>query len=437
MHIAVVGTGYVGLVAGTCFAEMGNNVTCVDIDEEKIASLEKGIIPIFEPGLAEMVVHNHQSGRLVFSTSLKDAMETAKVVFIAVGTPPAEDGSADLSAVLLVAREIGKHATGPTLIVDKSTVPVGTAAKVKATAQAETEHNIEVVSNPEFLKEGAAIDDFMKPDRVVVGAESDEAFETMDELYGPFVRSGNPIIHMDLTSAELTKYAANAMLATRISFMNEIARICDAVGANADHIRRGIGTDSRIGSPFLYPGIGYGGSCFPKDVKAIMSTARANGYVFRIMESVEEVNENQKRLMVEKIVARFGEDLSGLHFGLWGLAFKPNTDDMREAAAITVVRGLLERGASIKAYDPEAKETARAILGDCIEYCDDPYDTLDGADAMILATEWTEFRRPDFDRIGKLMKNKLIFDGRNIYSAASMRKYGFERHGVGIPSVEA
>jgi len=437
MHIAVVGTGYVGLVAGTCFAEMGNNVTCVDIDAEKIANLEKGVVPIFEPGLSEMVVGNHKDGRLLFSTSLANAMQKARVVFIAVGTPPAEDGSADLSAVLAVAREIGKNASGPTLIVDKSTVPVGTAAKVKATAQGETEHPIEVVSNPEFLKEGAAIDDFMKPDRVVIGAETADAFETMDELYGPFVRSGKPIIHMDPVSAELTKYAANAMLATRISFMNEISRICDAVGADADNIRKGIGTDSRIGTPFLYPGIGYGGSCFPKDVKAIMSTARKNGYVFRILEAVEDVNENQKRLMVEKIVARFGEDLSDMSFGLWGLAFKPNTDDMREAAAISVVRGLLKRGATVKAYDPEAKETAYAILGDSIEYCDDPYVAIDGTDALILATEWTEFRRPDFDRMGELLKNKIIFDGRNIYSATTMRKHGFERYGVGIPAVEA
>ncbi|MDP6128864.1 MAG: UDP-glucose/GDP-mannose dehydrogenase family protein, partial [Planctomycetota bacterium] len=424
MHITVVGTGYVGLVAGTCFAEMGNHVTCIDIDAEKIENLKNGVIPIFEPGLSEMVIHNHKDGRLNFSTDLKTAVENSRVAFIAVGTPPAEDGSADLSAVLAVAKAIGQAANGPQIIVDKSTVPVGTAAKVKATAQAETEHPIEVVSNPEFLKEGAAIDDFMKPDRVVIGAETEEAFEIMDELYGPFVRSGKPIIHMDPVSAELTKYAANAMLATRISFMNEISRICDLVGADADMIRKGIGTDSRIGSPFLYPGIGYGGSCFPKDVKAIMATARQNGYVFRILESVEEVNESQKRLMVEKIVSEFGEDLSGKIFGLWGLSFKPNTDDMREAAAISVVRGLTERGAKVKAYDPEAHETARAILGDSIEYCNNPYDAIDGADALILATEWTEFRRPDFDRMGELLKQKLIFDGRNIYSASTMRKYG-------------
>ncbi|HJM38561.1 MAG TPA: UDP-glucose/GDP-mannose dehydrogenase family protein [Planctomycetota bacterium] len=437
MHITVVGTGYVGLVAGTCFAEMGNHVTCIDIDAEKIENLKNGVIPIFEPGLSEMVIHNHKDGRLNFSTDLKTAVENSRVAFIAVGTPPAEDGSADLSAVLAVAKAIGQAANGPQIIVDKSTVPVGTAAKVKATAQAETEHPIEVVSNPEFLKEGAAIDDFMKPDRVVIGAETEEAFEIMDELYGPFVRSGKPIIHMDPVSAELTKYAANAMLATRISFMNEISRICDLVGADADMIRKGIGTDSRIGSPFLYPGIGYGGSCFPKDVKAIMATARQNGYVFRILESVEEVNESQKRLMVEKIVSEFGEDLSGKIFGLWGLSFKPNTDDMREAAAISVVRGLTERGAKVKAYDPEAHETARAILGDSIEYCNNPYDAIDGADALILATEWTEFRRPDFDRMGELLKQKLIFDGRNIYSASTMRKYGYTRHGVGIPPVKA
>jgi UDPglucose 6-dehydrogenase len=436
MKIAVVGTGYVGLVAGTCFAEMGNDVLCVDIDEQKIERLKQGIIPIYEPGLAEMVKHNHEDGRLGFTTDLKDAVEKSRVVFIAVGTPPAEDGSADLSAVLAVAKAIGQAANGPKVIVDKSTVPVGTEAKVKAAAQAETEHDMQVVSNPEFLKEGAAIDDFMKPDRVVIGARSEEAFEVMDELYGPFVRSGKPIIHMDPVSAELTKYAANAMLATRISFMNEIAQICDRAGADVDMVRKGVGTDSRIGAPFLYPGIGYGGSCFPKDVKAIGATAREHGYTFRILEAVEDVNENQKHLMVEKVVSVFGEDLSGRTFAVWGLAFKPNTDDMREAAAITVIRGLLERGAQVRAFDPEAHETAAAVLGDSIEYCDGPYQALEGSDALVLCTEWSEFRRPDFDRMGELLQRRLIFDGRNIYSAKTMQKHGFERHGVGIPPVK-
>ncbi|MBL7008582.1 MAG: UDP-glucose/GDP-mannose dehydrogenase family protein [Planctomycetes bacterium] len=436
MKIAVVGTGYVGLVAGTCFAEMGNDVLCVDIDREKIERLERGIIPIYEPGLSEMVKHNHQDGRLGFTTDLKDAVERSRVVFIAVGTPPAEDGSADLGAVLAVAKAIGAAANGPKIIVDKSTVPVGTEAKVKAVAQAETEHDMQVVSNPEFLKEGAAIDDFMKPDRVVIGARSEEAFEVMDELYGPFVRSGKPIIHMDPVSAELTKYAANAMLATRISFMNEIAQICDRAGADVDMVRKGIGTDSRIGTPFLYPGIGYGGSCFPKDVKAIGATAREHGYTFRILESVEEVNENQKRLMVEKVISVFGEDLSGLTFAIWGLAFKPNTDDMREAAAISVIRGLTGRGAAVRAFDPEARETAFAVFGDSVEYCDGPYDALAGADALVLCTEWSEFRRPDFERMGGLLKRRIIFDGRNVYSAKTMQRHGFERYGVGIPPVK-
>ncbi len=436
MKIAVVGTGYVGLVAGTCFAEMGNDVLCVDIDEDKINRLKEGIIPIYEPGLSEMVKHNYKDGRLGFTTSLQDAVEKSRVVFIAVGTPPAEDGSADLSAVLAVAKAIGQAANGPKVIVDKSTVPVGTEAKVKTAAQAETEHDMQVVSNPEFLKEGAAIDDFMKPDRVVIGARSEEAFEIMDELYGPFVRSGKPIIHMDPVSAELTKYAANAMLATRISFMNEISQICDRAGADVDMVRKGIGTDSRIGSPFLYPGIGYGGSCFPKDVKAIGATAREHGYVFRILESVEEVNENQKKLMVEKVVAVYGEDLSGMTFAIWGLAFKPNTDDMREAAAISVIRGLTERGAKIRAFDPEAHETAHVVFGDSIEYCDGPYAALEGADALVLCTEWSEFRRPDFERMGGLLKRRIIFDGRNVYSAKTMQKHGFERYGVGIPPVK-
>jgi len=435
MKIAVVGTGYVGLVAGTCFAEMGNHVTCVDIDAEKIARLQEGLIPIYEPGLSELVLNNVRHDRLHFTTDLKTAVEEARVVFIAVGTPSGEDGSADLSAVYKVAQDIGRNANGPKLIVDKSTVPVGTAARVKELAQAETDHAMSVCSNPEFLKEGAAIDDFLKPDRVVVGAESEEDFELMNDLYRPFVRNGAPIYNMDPLSAEMTKYASNAMLATRISFMNEIARICDAVGADVNRVREGVGSDGRIGKPFLYSGIGYGGSCFPKDVKAIMHTAKEYGYTFQILDAVEDVNKGMKSLMLDRITELYGEDLSGKTFGLWGLAFKPRTDDMREAPAITLAKGLLARGAKVRATDPEAIANARAIIGEDVEYHDDPYAVIDGADALILCTEWNEYRRPDFERMGELMKRKLILDGRNIYSASLMEQYGFERYGVGIPPV--
>lgn len=435
MQIAVVGTGYVGLVAGTCFAEMGNHVICVDVDQAKVDELKAGGIPIYEPGLEEIVRRNSREGRLDFTTDLGAAVQASRVIFIAVGTPPAEDGSADISVVLQVAEEIGAAANGPKILVDKSTVPVGTAAQVKARAQAQTEHEMMVVSNPEFLKEGAAIDDFLKPDRVVVGADSDEAFDVMDELYSPFVRSGNPILHMDPVSAEMTKYAANAMLATRISFMNDMARLCELVGADVDKIRKGVGSDRRIGGAFLYPGVGYGGSCFPKDVQAIRHTARELGHPLRILDSVEDVNADQKLLLLEKAVATFGEDLSGLTFAVWGLAFKPRTDDMREAPAIPIVRGLLERGASVRATDPEALIVARGIFGDTITYCEDPYDSVIDADAILLVTEWNEFRRPDFSRLGSLMKRRLIFDGRNIYSARTMKTHGFERYGVGVPPV--
>jgi len=437
MKIAVVGTGYVGLVAGTCFAEMGNHVTCVDIDAEKIARLQEGLIPIYEPGLSELVVSNVRHNRLSFTTDLQKAVESARVVFIAVGTPSGDDGSADLSAVYKVAEDIGRLANGPKLIVDKSTVPVGTAARVKELAQAQTEHPMSVCSNPEFLKEGAAIDDFLKPDRVVIGAESAEDFELMDDLYKPFVRNGAPIYNMDPLSAEMTKYASNAMLATRISFMNEIARICDAVGADVSRVREGVGSDARIGKPFLYSGIGYGGSCFPKDVKAIMHTAKEYGYTFRILDAVEEVNAGMKSLMLDRITGIYGEDLSGLTVGLWGLAFKPRTDDMREAPAITLAKGLLARGAKVRATDPEAIANARAIIGEEVEYLEDPYAVIDGADALIICTEWNEYRRPDFERMGEIMKRKLILDGRNIYPASLMEQHGFERYGVGIPPVRA
>ena len=436
MKIAIIGTGYVGLVAGTCFAEMGSSVTCVDIDEEKIAGLLRGEIPIFEPGLSELVLSNIKSGRLQFTTDLKSAVCEARVVFIAVGTPSGADGEADLTAVFKVAESIGAAANGPKLIVDKSTVPVGTAAKVKKFAQAKSKYPMSVCSNPEFLKEGAAIDDFLRPDRVVIGAESSEDFELMDELYKPFTGNGAPIIHMDPLSAEMTKYASNAMLATRISFMNEIALICDAAGANVEMVRRGVGTDARIGQPFLYSGIGYGGSCFPKDVKAIMHTAQEHGYNFQILDAVEAVNAEMKKLMLHKVTELFGEDLTGVTVALWGLAFKPKTDDMREAPAITLCAGLTERGATVRACDPEAIENAREIIGDGVEYCDDQYQAIDGADVLILATEWNDYRNPNYEKMASLMKRKLVLDGRNALSSKRLAEHGFERYGVGIPPLK-
>ena len=436
MKIAVIGTGYVGLVAGTCFAEMGSQVTCVDIDEEKIAGLLKGKVPIYEPGLSELVLSNVSNGRLNFTTDLKTAVGDARIVFIAVGTPSDADGGADLTAVFKVAESIGAVANGPKLIVDKSTVPVGTAAKVKEFAQSQTEHKMSVCSNPEFLKEGAAIDDFLRPDRVVIGAESDEDFELMDELYKPFTRNGAPIIRMDPLSAEMTKYASNAMLATRISFMNEIALICDAAGANVEMVRKGVGTDVRIGQPFLYSGIGYGGSCFPKDVKAIMHTAQEHGYNFQILDAVEAVNAEMKKLMLHKVTELFGEDLSGVTVALWGLAFKPKTDDMREAPAITLCAGLTERGATVRACDPEAIENARELIGDGVEYLDDQYQAIDGADVLILATEWNDYRNPNYEKMASLMKRKLVLDGRNALSAKRLAEHGFERYGVGIPPLK-
>jgi len=432
MRIAVVGTGYVGLVAGTCFAESGNNVVCLDIDESKVKKLKDGVVPIYEPGLEELLRRNVRDGRLTFSTKYEEGIPGAQVVFIAVGTPPGEDGGADLKYVLAAARSIGKHLTGYTVIVDKSTVPVGTAAKVREEIRGVTKQEFDVVSNPEFLKEGAAIDDFLKPDRVVIGTDSKRAAEVMDEVYGPFVRTGNPILHMDIASAELTKYAANAMLATRISFMNEIANICSKVGANIDAVRRGIGSDARIGSRFLFAGIGYGGSCFPKDVQAIVRTAAEKGYDFRILKAVEEVNEKQKSVLVEKIQARFGKDLKGKRFAMWGLAFKPNTDDMREAPSVVVIEGLLDAGAKVTAFDPEATaECKKHHLGDRIEYAEMPMAALEGADALVLVTEWNEFRRPDFDAVKAALKTPVIFDGRNIYPKATLEKMGFEYFGVG------
>ena len=432
MRITVVGSGYVGLVAGTCFAESGNTVTCIDIDEKKINGLREGIVPIFEPGLEELIKRNVRDGRLHFTTDYAEGMKDTQVVFIAVGTPPGEDGGADVRYVLAAARSIAEHMTGYVVVVDKSTVPVGTAKKVVEAMTPIAKHEFDVVSNPEFLKEGAAIDDFLKPDRVVVGADTERAAKIMTELYEPFVRTGNPIFTMDVASAELTKYAANAMLATRISFMNEIANVCELVGANVDNVRKGIGSDDRIGSRFLFSGIGYGGSCFPKDVKAIIHTADEHDYDFKILKAVEDVNASQKLLMHRKITKHFGEDLSGKRFAFWGLAFKPNTDDMREAPAIVLSRALRAAGATVIAHDPEAMEEAKEhYIGDEIEYAATPMEAAIGADALVIITEWNEFRRPDFDALKSALKTPIIFDGRNIFPRTTLEDLGFTYHGVG------
>ncbi len=432
MKIAVIGTGYVGLVVGTCFAETGNDVTCVDIDAKKISNLNNGIVPIYEPGLEELIRRNVEEERLRFTTDIKKAIQDSTVVFIAVGTPPGEDGSADLQYVLKVAESIGTHMTGYRLVVDKSTVPVGTSRRVAEEIAKHTDEPFDVISNPEFLKEGTAIEDFMKPDRVVIGADDPRATEIMKELYSPFVRTGKPILVMDPESAELTKYAANAMLATRISFMNEIAQICDKVGANFSRVREGIGTDNRIGYAFLFAGVGYGGSCFPKDVRAIMKTAEDHGHRFEILNAVEAVNEKQKHYMVEKIDKHFEGDLKGKHFAVWGLAFKPRTDDMREAPSLTIIQSLLDRGATVTATDPEAIEETKKILKDRIDYEKRPMDALDGADALILVTEWSEFRNPDYEAMKEKMRGHVIFDGRNIYAPSKVRAQGFTYYGVGV-----
>ena len=434
MKIAVVGTGYVGLVAGTCFAETGNNVVCVDNDADKINALNDGEIPIYEPGLEELVKRNVAEERLTFTTDLDRAVKDSLICFIAVGTPPGEDGSSDLTAVLTVARQIGKAMDGYKVIVDKSTVPVGTGRKVSAVIAEETDHPFDVVSNPEFLKEGAAIDDFLKPDRVVCGCDDPRSAEIMKELYAPFVRTGKPILIMDLESAELSKYAANAMLATRISFMNEMAALCEQLGANVNEVRRAVGLDSRIGSSFLFPGIGYGGSCFPKDVKALVKTSEAAGYELKILQAVEAVNEQQKRWHLRQIDAHFGADLTGKTFGVWGCSFKPRTDDMREAPSIVTVNGLLERGATVRVCDPVAMDEARRHFGDRVTYHQKNYEAIDGADALVICTEWNEFRHPDFDRIKSLLNEPVIFDGRNIYSAPRLRDAGFTYYCVGVPS---
>ncbi len=430
MKIAVIGTGYVGLVAGACLAENGNEVICVDKDQAKIATLEAGKMPIYEPGLEEMVRRNTAEARLTFTTDLPSAVRASEIVFIAVGTPQGEDGSADLQHVLGVAHEIGKAINKFTVVVDKSTVPVGTAKKVHAAIASETTVPFSVVSNPEFLKQGAAIEDFMKPDRVVIGCDDPRAGEIMRAVYAPFTRTGAPIMVMDTPSAELCKYAANAMLATRISFMNEIANVCDRVGADAEAVRKAVGSDRRIGPSFLFPGIGYGGSCFPKDVKAMLKSAADEGYDFQILHAVEAVNQLQKSRLVEKMQAHFG-DMQGRTIALWGLAFKPRTDDMREAPAITIVEKLLALGATIKAYDPEAMETARRVFDDRITYCEHSYDALAGADALAVVTEWNEFREPDFKKMKQLLKSPVVFDGRNIYSPEQMRGLGFQYFSIG------
>ena len=432
MKIAVVGTGYVGLVAGACFAENGNEVICVDKDPAKVRMLQRGHIPIYEPGLEELVRRNKSEKRLTFTTALARGVRQAQIVFIAVGTPTGEDGSADLQHVLGVAREIARSLDGYKVVVNKSTVPVGTAVKVRDVIRRETTHPFSVVSNPEFLKQGAAIDDFMKPDRVVIGAEDARAAELMKELYSPFTRTGAPIMMMDCASAELCKYAANAMLATRISFMNEVANVCEAVGANVDQVRRAVASDRRIGPSFLFPGVGYGGSCFPKDVKAMMRFAEDKAYDFKILRAVETVNEGQKRLLVTKMEEHF-KSLKGKRIAIWGLAFKPKTDDMREAPAVPLIQGLLAAGATVNAYDPEAMKVAKGIFGSKIQYADSSYAALTGADALAVITEWNEFREPDFSRMRKLMRQPLIFDGRNIYNPESLRALGFTYISMGRP----
>lgn len=437
MKLCVVGTGYVGLVAGTCFAESGNDVVCIDNVADKIERLRRGEVPIYEPGLEELIRRNVTEGRLVFDMNLADAVKKSRVCFIAVGTPEKEDGSADLGAVLAVARAIAESMDGHRVIVTKSTVPVGTHKKIREVMEPIAKHPFDVVSNPEFMKEGAAIEDFMKPDRVVIGAASLEAFKIMRELYEPFCRTGAPIIEMDNASAEMTKYAANALLATRISFMNEIANLCERVGADVDFVRKGVGHDRRLGHHFLFPGVGYGGSCFPKDVQAIVHTAHAAGMKFPLLNAVEEVNDAQKQRLVEKIVEQFGEDLKGRKFAIWGLAFKPKTDDMREAPSIVIIEGLLKRGAVVAAHDPEAEHTARAVFGDRITYHRVNYDALDGADALLVVTEWNEFRRPDFARMKKSLKAPVVFDGRNVYDPEVMREHGFTYFAIGRRPVGA
>ena len=432
MRITIVGTGYVGLVSGTCFAETGNTVTCVDIDEAKVEKMKNGIIPIYEPGLEVIFARNIEQGRLSFTTDLKEGIENSEIIFLALPTPPGEDGSADLKYVLKVADDLSKMITEYKVIVDKSTVPVGTGDKVhNVLKQNLNEDLFDVVSNPEFLREGAAVMDFMKPERVVIGVSTDRAREKMQRLYEPFVRQGNPIIFMDVRSAEMTKYAANAFLATKITFMNEIANLCEKVGADVDNVRKGIGTDSRIGKRFLFPGVGYGGSCFPKDVQALHKTAEENGYDFSILNSVMAVNTQQKLKIADRLIQDYGPDLSGKKICIWGLAFKPNTDDIREAPALYTIDKLLEHGASIQAYDPEAMSNIKEIYGNKVDLKDDMYSALEGCDVLAIMTEWNVFRTPDFDRIKAGLTNSAIYDGRNLYDISDMKSLGFKYISIG------
>ncbi len=437
MNIGVVGTGYVGLVTGTCLAEMGNHVVCVDIDEVKVKKMKNGEVPIYEPHLDNLFERNISQGRLSFSTNLQDAVDHASILFLALPTPPGADGSADLQYILKVAEDLGNILTEYTIVIDKSTVPVGTADKVRAAIEKNYAGEFDVVSNPEFLREGFAVDDFLKPDRVVIGTDSDRARSILDDLFKPFVRQGNPILFMDEKSAEMTKYAANSFLATKISFMNEIANLCEIIGADVDKVRIGIGSDTRIGNRFLFPGIGYGGSCFPKDVQAIVKTANDNDYSLKILESVIQVNEDQKTVLLPSILDYYEGDLSGKHFAMWGLAFKPDTDDIREAPALYIIEKLLERGATVTAYDPEAMGNVKKVVGDKISYAQNEYDALPDADALIICTEWTVFRTPEFSELDKKLKNKTIFDGRNLYSIESMEKRGYYYKSIGRRTVTA
>lgn len=431
MKIAVVGTGYVGLVTGTCFAETGNNVVCVDIDKRKVEKLSNGEITIYEPGLEKLFIRNLKEDRLHFTTDLEKGIEDAEIIFLALPTPPGEDGSADLKYILGVSDHLGKILKDYKVIVDKSTVPVGTAEKVRSAVAKNFKGEFDVVSNPEFLREGVAVEDFMKPDRVVIGTSSERAKKVMNELYAPFVRSGNPVIFMDERSAELTKYAANSFLATKISFMNEIAQLCERLGADVDMVRKGIGSDDRIGKRFLFPGIGYGGSCFPKDVQALVKSAREVAYDFQILNAVMDVNERQKKHLIPKIRQFFNNDLKGKHFALWGLAFKPNTDDIREAPALYIIEELLNEGATVTAFDPEAMNNVRDVIGDKISYAESQYDAIKGADGLIIATEWNEFRTPDFIKMVKSLNHKVIFDGRNLFDVAAVKELGFHYESIG------
>jgi len=436
MKIAVVGTGYVGLVTGTCLAETGNNVICVDINEAKVKKMQEGQVPIYEPGLDLLFHRNIEQGRLHFTTNLAEAIEEAKIIFMALPTPPGGDGAADLSYILGAAKDISKIIKDYKIIVNKSTVPVGTADKVRAVFSENTTIEVDVVSNPEFLREGVAVEDFMKPDRVVLGTTSEKAKKLMTELYGPYVRQGNPILFMDERSSELTKYAANSFLATKITFMNEIANLCELVGADVDAVRRGIGSDERIGKRFLFPGIGYGGSCFPKDVQALVKAADENTYDFQILKSVMDVNERQKTILVDKVLKYYKNDIAGKHFALWGLAFKPETDDIREAPALYIIDALVKAGATVTVFDPEGMPNVKGVIGDKVEYADNQYDALENADALLIATEWSLFRNPDFEKIESILKNKVVFDGRNLYDLQKMIDLGYYYNSIGRKLVD-